>query len=173
MNRRLLVLALVLATALVTAVLHEPVSLIVYKIKEPYFSCPIKTASGEIIIRNDARGDGEFGAKRRNGRSHSGIDIASSVGTPVYASRSGLMFCGNVPTGYGKYIMIYHPDGSQTIYGHLSGWCTRQVKKVHRGELIGFVGTTGNARGKYIQSHLHFEIRKDGEAQDPKYLMKR
>ncbi|MDD5422388.1 MAG: M23 family metallopeptidase [Candidatus Omnitrophica bacterium] len=146
--------------------------MLVYKIVEPNFSCPIKTTGKNLVIRNDAKGDGEFGAKRRNGRTHSGIDISAGVGTPVYASRSGLLFCGNVPTGYGKYVMIYHPDGYQTIYGHLSDWSEYSVRKARRGEIIGFVGKTGNAAGKAIQPHLHFEIKKDGAAQDPRGLMK-
>lgn len=162
----------VAVTALITSLLYEPVSVLIYKVAEPHFICPIKTGGKELIIRNDAKGDGEFGAKRRNGRSHSGIDILAEIGTPVYASRSGLLFCGNVPTGYGKYVMIYHPDGYQTMYGHLSDWSEYTVRKVRRGEIVGFVGKTGNAAGTAIQPHLHFEIKKDGEALDPQSLMK-
>jgi len=68
--------------------------------------------------------------------------------------------------------MIYHPDGLQTFYGHLSNWAIAPAGKVKKGELIGFVGRTGNASGKYIEPHLHFEIRRDGQAQDPRALMK-
>ena len=164
--------AVALLASIVTAILCNPVSVILFHLTEPNFACPIKAEAGRIVIRNDTRGDGDFGAKRRNGRSHSGIDILAPVGTPVYASKSGIAFCGNVPTGYGKYVMIYHPDGFQTMYGHLSDWCVESTKKVHRGDIIGFVGKTGNASYKDVEPHLHFEIRKDGEPQDPRGLIK-
>lgn len=162
----------VFITALATSILYAPVSIAVYKIKEPYFRCPIRVEPRKFAIRNDSRGDGDFGAKRRNGRSHTGIDILAPVGTPVYAAKSGVAFCGNIPTGYGIYIMIYHPDGFQTIYGHLSGCNVISTQHVYQGELIGFVGKTGNAANKSIQPHLHFEIKKEGEPQDPRALMK-
>lgn len=164
--------ASVVITALITALLYKPVSLAVYKIREPYFGYPIKSSPNKVVIRNDRRGEGEFGAKRRNGRSHMGIDIMAPAGTPVYASRSGIAFAGNVPTGYGKYVMIYHPDGFQTIYGHLSNWNVRSTNYVRKNDIIGFVGKTGNAASKSIEPHLHFEIRKGGEPQNPMNLMR-
>ena len=163
--------AIVIASA-VTIVAYKPVSLLIYRVREPYFIRPIHAASSSIIVRNDAHGSGEFGSKRRNGRSHTGIDILAPVGTPVYAAHSGIAFKGDVPTGYGKYVMIYHPDGYQTYYGHLSEWAINPVQYVKRGELIGYVGKTGNAAGKSIEPHLHFEIRKDGEPIDPRRVMR-
>ncbi|MDD5174314.1 MAG: M23 family metallopeptidase [Candidatus Omnitrophota bacterium] len=171
-NKKLILAVTIAATAFVTAFLYEPVSILIYKAKEPFFSQPIISGSSRIVIRNDAHGNGEFGARRRNGRSHSGIDIMAPVGTPVYAAKSGIAFRGNVPTGYGKYIMIYHPDGYQTYYGHLSDWVVPSTKHIRRGELIGYVGKTGNAAPKSMQPHLHFEIRIDGEPQNPRGLMK-
>ncbi len=159
-------------TAVITVLLYQPLSIAVYKITEPRFNCPVSIEWSKLTIRNDALGDGEFGAKRKNGRSHSGIDVQVPIGTPVYASKSGMAFCGNVPTGYGRYVMIYHPDGFQTFYGHLTNWAIPPIKKVRKGELIGFAGKTGNASSKLIQPHLHFEIRKNGEPQDPFQLMK-
>ncbi len=163
---------IVAVTVFVTVFLYNPASTLLYRLKEPYFKRPVISGSSRIIVRNDAHGSGEFGTKRRNGRSHSGIDILAPVGTPVYAAKSGIAFRGEVPTGYGKYIMIYHPDGYQTYYGHLSGWVVRSTKRVCRGELIGYVGKTGNAASKSMQPHLHFEIRLDGAPQDPRRLMK-
>ena len=160
------------AMVFVTVFLYNPVSILLYRVKEPFFLQPIISGSSQIIVRNDAHGSGEFGTKRRNGRSHSGIDILAPVGTPVYAAKSGIAFRGEVPTGYGRYIMIYHPDGYQTYYGHLSDWVALATKHVRQGELIGYVGKTGNAASKSIQPHLHFEIRIDGEPQDPRRLMK-
>jgi murein DD-endopeptidase MepM/ murein hydrolase activator NlpD len=94
------------------------------------------------------------------------------IGTPVYASKSGMAFRGMVPTGYGKYIMIYHPDGSQTFYGHLSEWTVVSTQRVAQGEIVGFTGNTGNAKNRAIQPHLHFEIRKGGEPVDPQDIIR-
>lgn len=160
-------------TAIVTAALYTPVSIAVFHLTEPAFKYPIKLNSSEgIVVRNDAGGDGDFGAKRRNGKTHTGIDIRSPVGTPVMASKSGRAFCLNVPTGYGKYVLIYHPDGMLTLYGHLSEWSVESAAKVKQGQVIGLVGKTGNAGGRYIEPHLHFEIRKDNVPLDPRNLMK-
>ena len=170
---KLRTISLVVAlTAMATVILYHPISVAFFRATEPYFACPIKSDLGKLTIRNDALGDGDYGTKRRNGRMHSGIDILASVGTPVYASKSGMAFFGNIPTGYGKYVMIYHPDGSQTFYGHLSDWNGKVARKVRRGELIGYVGKTGNAASKLIQPHLHFEVRKGGEPVDPRGLMR-
>ncbi len=171
-SKNLILAVIVAATVFVTVFLYKPAFTLLYMVEEPYFKRPIISGSSQIMVRNDAHGSGEFGNKRRNGRSHSGIDILAPVGTPVYAAKSGIAFRGEVPTGYGKYIMIYHPDGYQTYYGHLSDWVALATKHVRRGELIGYVGKTGNAASKSMQPHLHFEIRKDGEPQDPRRLMK-
>lgn len=171
-SKKIILTAIIIVTVFITAFLHEPISVLTYRIKEPFFMRPIISGSPQIIVRNDAYGSGDFGTKRRNGRSHSGIDILAPIGTPVYAAKSGIAFRGEVPTGYGKYIMIYHPDGYQTYYGHLSEWVALSTKRVHRGELIGYVGKTGNAAAKSMQPHLHFEIRLNGEPQDPRKLMK-
>jgi len=173
MRSKNILLAVVAAAAIsVTVFLYKPVSIFLYRIREPFFSRPIISSSSRIVARNDAHGSGEFGTRRRNGRFHSGIDILAPVGTPVYAAKSGIAFRGEVPTGYGKYIMIYHPDGYQTYYGHLSDWVAASTKYVRRGELIGHVGKTGNAASKSIEPHLHFEIRFDGEPQNPRRLMR-
>ena len=172
MKLRFVIFIILPLTVLATVLLYQPVSVIYFKITEPYFRSPLDISVDKLTIRNDSHGDGEYGAKRRNGRSHAGVDIFAPIGAPVYAARSGLAFFGNVPTGYGKYVMIYHPDGYQSIYGHLLNWNGKAAKKVRRGELIGFVGKTGNAANKLIQPHLHFEIRKDGEPQEPLKLMR-
>ncbi len=171
-SKTLILAVIVAATVSVTVLLHDPVSLLLYRVSEPYYLRPIISGSSQIIVRNDAHGSGEFGTKRRNGRSHSGIDMLAPAGTPVYAAKSGIAFRGEVPTGYGKYVMIYHPDGYQTYYGHLSSWVAESTKDVRRGELIGYVGKTGNAASRSMQPHLHFEIRFGGEPQDPRKLMK-
>lgn len=173
MNRPKLVILTALIAIILTALLYKPVSVGVFYLTEPAFKYPIKLNSGEgIVVRNDAGGDGDFGSKRRNGRLHSGIDIQAPIGTPVRASKSGLAFCLNVPTGYGKYVLIYHPDGMLTLYGHLSEWNIESATKVKQGSIIGLVGNTGNASSKLIEPHLHFEIRKDNVPLDPRNLMR-
>ena len=154
----------------VTISLYIPGSILLYKIREPYFRWPIMSDTSAILVRNDAYGDGEYGSRRRNGRTHGGIDLLAPVGTPVCAAKSGIAFRGTVPTGYGKYIMIYHPDGYQTYYGHLAGWKAPSAGRVRQGEPIGYVGKTGNAANKLMQAHLHFEIRKDGKTLNPREL---
>lgn len=165
-------LAAFVVGAIFAALTYKPLSLLIFNIREPYFIRPVYFSSARMLVRNDAHGDGEFGTKRRNGRSHSGIDILAPVGTPVYAAKSGLAFRAEVPTGYGKYVMIYHPGGCQTYYGHLSEWAIKPVERVRRGDLIGYVGKTGNASARAIKPHLHFEIRKDGVPQDPRRFMR-
>lgn len=173
MNTKKPVIVTALVVMILTAIFKDPVSGVLFHIFEPKFICPVKINSSEgIVVRNDAGGDGEFGSKRRGGRTHSGIDIQAPVGTPVMAAKSGLAFCLNVPTGYGKYVLIYHPDSSLTLYGHLSDWNIESATKVKRGDIIGFVGKTGNAGSRYIEPHLHFEIRKDNVPQNPKGLMR-
>ncbi|MBP7056640.1 MAG: M23 family metallopeptidase [Candidatus Omnitrophica bacterium] len=170
MNSRFifLIFALVTITSLVTLWLHDDISAILFNISEPYFRAPVKPKNNQIKVRADDYGNGEYGSKRSGGRIHEGLDIFAPLGTPVLAAKSGLAFPGNVPTGYGLYVMIYHPDGSQTYYAHLSKIMARAGEKVRRGELIGYTGNTGNAKNNAIQPHLHFEIRKDGKTLDPK-----
>jgi len=170
MKDRIVLIIVAAASIIITAILYDPARIFIFKITEPCFANPL--GNKQKAIRNDAFGDGEFGARRSNGRYHTGIDIQAPVGTPVFASKSGLAFCGNVPTGYGKYVMIYHPDGYVTMYGHLSAWGVASTQKVRRGDLIGFVGKTGNAQNREIQPHLHFEIKKEGEPLDPDKLLK-
>ena len=135
------------------------------------FLCPIQLGRGEISIRNDSLGDGHFGAKRKNGRSHKGIDISAPVGTPVKAAMSGWAVPGEHPTGYGKFIKIFHPGNLVTVYAHLKKVNVKWITRVRQGDIVGAVGKTGNAGNKTMKSHLHFEVKKGNIAQDPaKYL---
>lgn len=174
MRSRVSIILTVIVTAVITIALYRPVSVLVFRAAEPYYGFPVKAGAtgGTLVIRNDALGDGDFGTKRSGGRSHAGIDILAGVGTPVFASKSGIAFCGNVPTGYGRYVMIYHPDGAQTMYGHLSNWAVGSTQRVRKGEMVGYVGKTGNAKSVLMQPHLHFEIRKGGEPVAPQPLMR-
>ena len=102
----------------------------------------------------------------RWGRMHNGIDIAGGddYGQPFIASDSGtVIWSGNDGGGYGNYVMIDHGNGYMTVYGHASELNCSTGDYVNQGDVIGFVGSTGNSTGP----HLHFEIRYDGEYQDP------
>ena len=127
---------------------------------------------GNIPIRNDAMGSGEFGAKRKGKRTHTGLDILAKVGTPVKAIRSARVINVEEHPRLGKYVEIRHRDGLISIYAHLSKIKVKKYQRLRQGQIIGEVGKTGNARHPKIKPHLHFEIRKGGIPQDPKeYLI--
>ena len=137
-----------------------------YRDKVP-FLCPIQFEGKGLLIRCDSLGDGYFGAKRKNGKSHKGLDILAPVGEPVRAARSGWAISGEHPYGYGKFVKIAHSRGLATIYAHLKEVNLKWIKRVRQGDVIGSVGKTGNADHKLIKPHLHFEVRKHGVPQDP------
>ena len=94
---------------------------------------------------------------------HKGIDLAAPRGTPVYAAADGMVAKAQRFGTYGKYIQIEHGGQIETRYAHLSGYAVAAGDYVHKGELIGYVGSTGRSTGP----HLHYEVRVDGEAVDP------
>jgi len=145
--------------------------ILILTLKEPCFIVPVDSVSGKIPVRNDAYGEGRFGAKRKGGRTHAGLDIASPLGSNVYASKSGFLIFKDLKKGYGKLVIVYHVDGYQTRYAHLAKFNNSSFRWVNQGDIIGYVGNTGNAGHKGIAPHLHFEIRKGGKCRDPiKYL---
>lgn len=100
---------------------------------------------------------------------HDGIDIANEFGAPVYASGAGVVEQADWNGGYGRYVRINHGNGYKTAYGHMSGIATTTGKKVAKGEIIGFVGSTGYSTGP----HVHFEVMSEGQAIDPYYVLKK
>lgn len=100
-------------------------------------------------------------------RNHKGIDLAAPTGTPVYATADGVVSRAEPFSSYGNYIQIEHGGAMQTRFGHLSGFAIAAGEQVHKGQLIGFVGTTGRSTGP----HLHYEVRVAGEAVDPSPYM--
>ena len=138
----------------------------IYYADKVYFLCPILYKNG-MIIRSDSRGDGLFAAKRSGSRLHDGIDLLADIGTPVAASRCGIVVSATRNKGMGSYVIIRHPGNLVTIYGHLSEICVTKNKFIRQGEVIGKVGKTGNANYRDIQPHLHFEVRNNGSPQDP------
>jgi len=99
--------------------------------------------------------------------SHAGgkaVDIANKVGTPIYASDSGVVAMASWNGGYGMCIVINHANGYSTLYGHLSAYKVSVGDTVNQGQVIASMGNTGNSTG----SHLHFAIRYNGAAQPVK-----
>lgn len=102
---------------------------------------------------------------------HTGLDIASKVGTPVYAARAGVVEksqCG-WNGGYGCYIVIDHGGGVKTLYGHHSQLFVSAGEQVSQGQTIGLMGSTGRSTGP----HLHFEVRVNGQFQNPLSYVKK
>jgi len=96
-------------------------------------------------------------------RLHTGIDIAASIGTPIYAAGSGEVIWAGWRGGYGNCVMIDHGGGKVTLYGHMSGYNTHAGQKVSKGNVIGYVGSTGMSTGP----HCHFEMRINGSPVSP------
>jgi murein DD-endopeptidase MepM/ murein hydrolase activator NlpD len=94
---------------------------------------------------------------------HAGVDLSGPVGTKIYATADGIVGRSQWVNGYGNLVEIDHGHGIQTRYGHLSKALVAPGQKVHRGDLIALMGSTGRSTG----SHLHYEVRVDGKAVNP------
>jgi murein DD-endopeptidase MepM/ murein hydrolase activator NlpD len=101
-----------------------------------------------------------FQGRRKN---HKGLDIAGPIGTPIYATADGVIGRAQWVSGYGKYVEIEHGNAIQTRYGHLSAMNVYSGQRVRKGDVIGFMGSTGRSTG----SHLHYEVRIAGEPVNP------
>ena len=134
-----------------------------FNLREPTFLVPLG-AAGPIQIRQDPYGSGLFGARRNRGRVHQGLDLVAPVGTAVLAAKSGVAMIGRKRDGMGRYVEIRHPDGWITRYGHLKEILIRDRRRIRRGDVVGTVGKSGNARSRLIQPHLHFEVWRRGKA---------
>ena len=107
---------------------------------------PITQAFGEVIQ-----------GVTYNNKPHTGIDYGCPIGTPILASADGtVMTVADAVSGYGKYIIICHYDGSGTLYAHLDRHNVRQWQAVKQGDIIGWSGNSGYSPG----AHLHFEWRR-------------
>lgn len=105
-----------------------------------------------------------FGARSSiRSSAHTGLDIATSTGTPVLAAASGTVTFSGRKGSYGNLLVITHSNGVQTYYGHCSKLYVEVGDKVSQGETIAAVGSTGNSTGP----HLHLEIRVNGVAYNP------
>lgn len=98
------------------------------------------------------------GRKTQGIHGYNGVDLAAPIGTKIVASAGGKVIISRnsgYNGGYGKYIVVSHPNGTQTLYAHLNETAVTQGMTVGQGQLIGYVGNTGRSTGP----HIHFEIR--------------
>ena len=100
----------------------------------------------------------------RWGGFHPGIDIATSYGTPIEASKSGVVVYSGYDGGYGNYVCIDHGGGLSTCYAHQSQIAVGDGESVGQGQVIGYEGSTGDSTGP----HVHFEVRINGATQNPR-----
>ncbi|MBH9538370.1 M23 family metallopeptidase [Novosphingopyxis iocasae] len=98
---------------------------------------------------------------------HHGIDMAAPTGTPIYATADGLIERAGWVNGYGNFIEIEHGNQVETRYGHLSRLNVESYQRVKKGDLIGYVGSTGRSTGP----HLHYEVRIAGKPVNPLSFM--
>ena len=147
---------------------------------EPYVPAPVVPSSGYTW---PAPGvfyiSSYFGDSEGRGYGHGGLDIAGDYNTPIVAADDGVVAytysscihnwgkdmsyscgCGG---GYGNYVWIDHGNGKESIYGHLGSLVVHDGEKVTKGQLIGYMGSTGHSTG----AHLHFECRYNGDRYDP------
>jgi murein DD-endopeptidase MepM/ murein hydrolase activator NlpD len=104
---------------------------------------------------------------------HAGLDLAAASGTPVLSAAEGVVLLataqrvGDRYAGYGNYVVIEHAGGLRTLYAHLLGSVVQPGEQVHAGQVLGFMGSTGNSTGP----HTHFEARVDNTPIDPLILL--
>ncbi len=126
---------------------------------------PVSTGSGGSGKYFWPVDGGYISAYQGDGRGHKGIDIAAPYGTPIYAAESGTV----IETGdgwnggYGNCVRVQHDDGNITVYAHQSSIAVSYGDYVVKGQLLGYVGSTGDSTG----NHLHFEVRSYGTYANP------
>lgn len=120
-------------------------------------TAPLKGASGPSLPGYFTR-PVKGGVRTQGLHGYNGVDIADVIGTPIYAAAGGTVIVsssGGWNNGYGNYIVISHPNGTQTLYAHASKLLVGVGARVEQGEQIALMGSTGKSTG----SHIHFEIR--------------
>lgn len=142
-------------------------------VKEEILSYPVKKKVVRGSKQVPAMGSGEMAWPVegsitsyygwRWGSMHQGVDIGAPSGTPVIAADSGMVSFAGWNGGYGNLVKIDHGNGKETWYAHLSKFAVSVGAKVEKGQVIGYVGSTGRSNGP----HLHFEVRQGGSAKDP------
>lgn len=103
-----------------------------------------------------------------DGEAHEGIDIAVPIGTPIRASGGGTVEAAATNADYGMFVLLRHPGGYESMYGHASRLLVREGDSVVAGQVIALTGSSGRSTAP----HLHFEIRREGVSLDPLTLVK-
>lgn len=120
--------------------------------------------SGEFLWPVPSSNKTSSGFGQRWGKNHEGLDIPGRVGSHIVAASEGVVvYAGNEIGGYGNITVIAHKNGFFTVYAHAKTNFTKAGQRVYRGQVIAQIGMTGRTYGP----HLHFEIRRNGEAIDP------
>jgi murein DD-endopeptidase MepM/ murein hydrolase activator NlpD len=97
---------------------------------------------------------------------HYGMDFTANIGTPIYATGDGIVKdVQTIGGGFGRFVIIDHGFGYETLYGHMSDFKVKKGDKVKRGSVIGLVGNSGTSTGP----HVHYEVHKNGEPVNPQY----
>jgi murein DD-endopeptidase MepM/ murein hydrolase activator NlpD len=99
----------------------------------------------------------------QSGHFHSGIDLATRLGTPLRSAAGGVAQVANNPNGYGLYVIVTHDGGISTLYGHMEATSLHSGDRVAAGDLVGLMGSSGLSTGP----HVHFEVRRAGRPVDP------
>lgn len=122
-----------------------------------------RTADGRTVV-TPATGTFTSGYGERWGTIHRGIDIANSLGSPIYAAMDGTVINAGPAQGFGNWVVIKHDGGEVSVYGHMAHYNVAVGQRVRAGEQIAQIGSEGQSTGP----HLHFEIKPDGVNQvDP------
>ncbi len=127
-------------------------------------SMPVLKPVADKYVNRLASGYGtRFHPILKVNKMHKGLDFAASTGTPIYATGDGSVKVSEFNSGYGNMVVLKHGNGYESLYAHMSRAKVRSGQKVKRGDVIGYVGSTGLSTG----AHLHYEIHKNGETVDP------
>lgn len=111
---------------------------------------------------------GSEGGGNSTGEAHPGVDVAVPIGSPVRAAGGGTVLEAGEHAEYGLYVLLEHPDGLQSKYGHLNRLAVTTGQLVQAGQVLGLSGNTGRSSAP----HLHFEIRRGGAPIDPRTMLK-
>ena len=130
-------------------------------------SAALRVAVPSRMPLENTRLTSDFGMRTHpvlGGRSnHKGVDLSAPTGTPIYATADGFVSKAEWYSSYGNYVSIEHGAELQTRYAHMSRIAVAPGSRVKKGEIIGYVGSTGRSTGP----HLHYEVRIGGEAVNP------
>jgi murein DD-endopeptidase MepM/ murein hydrolase activator NlpD len=144
-----------------SSMVHDVVQEIASTDVVPSFAFPVEGSSRQQITSF-------FNVNRKNpitkkSQIHTGIDVRAALGTPIIATADGTVFLSKEVGAWGNLIKIRHQDGYETWYAHLKGFNTNYGKSVKKGDVIGYVGMTGNSSGP----HLHYELKHYKKSLDP------